>query len=236
MRRVVAIILLMSLILNCSIRVMPKYREREEKPIFLHEYVGDNIDSIERQTYALFPSIDGFVEAVLYEHPWGGYEWEIFTEDGRFVAYNEDSLAVAILADYIERHDEIVESNADFERAWDIVDYDVLGQPITQKEVDSVIEQLKKRRGRRMAGCLVSGCLSGALLGCLVGYGVREGPEYPDPEGAFLDLADIPKEAIGIGAVAGALAGLGVGAMAIRSDAQQAIKIIKEGRKPRVVE
>ncbi len=234
MKCVVTAVLLVSLTLNCGF--MSRHRERDEKPVFIHEEVGDNIDDTERQTYTLFPNVDGFVKAVLYEHPRGGYEWEIFTSQAKLVARNEDPQTVLILEDFIERHEEIVESNSEFERTWDIVGYDVLGQPITQKEVDRVIKQLKKRKSLGLAGCAVSGCLSGCLLGGLIGYSTRERPQYPDPDWWWENLVDIPEGEIAIGAAAGALAGLGFGALMMRTDAQRAIMIIEEARKPKVVE
>jgi len=233
MKRVVVVVLWMSLALNCGF--ISRYRERDGKPVFIHEDVGDDIDDIERQTYTLFPNIDGFVKAVLYEHPRGGYEWEIFTGEARLVARNEDPQTVLILGDFIERHDQIFESNLDFERTWDIVDYDVLGQPITRKEVERVIEQLKKRKGCGMVGSGMSCCLLGGLCGMLIGYSTRERPQYPDPDWWWQNLEDIPEVAIAIGAVAGAIGGFYVGALMIRSDAEQAMKIIKEARKPKVV-
>jgi hypothetical protein len=209
---------------------MSRYSERDEKPVFIHEDVGENIDDIERQTYTLFPTIDGFAKAVLYEHSREGYEWEIFAGESKLVARNEDPQTVLILADYIERHEEILESRVKFESDWSIVDYDSLGQPITQKEVDHVIAQLKKRKGRGMAGCALSGCLSGALLGAILTFeseSMGYGHAFPSME--------VSKDAVLIGAALGGAAGLAAGALILRSDAQQAIKTIKEARKPREV-
>jgi hypothetical protein len=219
---------MVSMALNCGF--MSKYRERDEKPVFIHEVVGDDIDDIERQTYALFPNVDGFVKAVLYEYPRGGYEWEIFTGEAKLVARNADPQTVLILENYIERYEEILESRVEFETDWSIVDYDALGQPITQKEVVHVIAQLKKRKGRGMLGCAVGGCLSGALLGALLTFETQSmgtGHAFPGME--------VSKDAVIIGGVLGGVVGLCTSALILRTDAQQAIKVIKEGRKPREI-
>ena len=231
MRRVLAVFVLVFLITGCGLNIRRKHFGEYPKPIFIHEDVGEKIDATERHIYGLFPDVDGFLQATFFERPSGGYHWTISTDNGEFTAFNNDPQAVLILADYIDRHEEILESRAEFETDWSIVDYDSLGQPITQKEVDLVITQLKKRKGRGMAGCALGGCLSGAALGASstlethsLGYG----------SGCF--AMEVSKEAVIIGTLLGSVVGLGTGALILRTDAQQAIKFIKQVRKPRAVD
>ena len=216
MKRVVAVIIVVVWIVNCGIRLGRKGIEPSGKPVFINEDVGDHIDNIERQKYMLFPNIDGFIEAVVYEHP-PGWMWEIVTEEERLVALNEDPEAVLILMDYIERHEEIVDSRLEFERTWNIVDYDILGQPITQKEVDRVV--IKRR-----SMLYLRGCGGGSLLGGSLGF-------FLTLSSAIRDL-DVKEHAIIIGAAVGAVAGVVTAQLLNRS---AAIRRIKEGRKPRVL-
>ena len=213
----VAVVIVVACILNCGIRSSRKGIKRYEKPVFINEHVGDHIDNIERQKYMLFPNIDGFIEAVVYEHP-PGWMWEIVTEEERLVALNEDPEALLILMDYVERHEEIVESRLEFERTWNIVDYDILGQPITQKEVDRVVRKW-------IILPVLGGCLGGGCLGALLGAALT----------LESDLT-VDDHAIAISAAVGAMAGAGTGILSgILSRRRVAINRIKRGRKPRVL-
>ncbi|UCD05501.1 MAG: hypothetical protein JSV98_10400 [candidate division WOR-3 bacterium] len=235
MKSTIVAFVLVLLMCNRGIRLSSHDNERYKFPIYINERVGDQIDSIEREEYRLFPNIDGFISAALYEHPLG-WKWEIITEKERLVVVNKDSAAVLILADYIERYEEIVGSDFDFENKWNIVDYDVLGQPITQNELDYVTERLEKQKNARTMAAAAGGCLSGACIGCVVGYNVRDTEHIYAVEEAWLNLADVPEVAIGIGAGVGAVLGFGLAVLTIKADAEEAMYIVKKGREPVIVE
>ena len=99
MKHIVAVYVLALLMYNCGSRMPRYYSERQETPIHINDDVGDMIDDVERQAYGLFPGVDGFVKATLYEHRSGGYRWEICTETERLFAYNENPQTVSALAD-----------------------------------------------------------------------------------------------------------------------------------------
>jgi hypothetical protein len=235
MRRIRVMLTLVLLMYNCGIRLSSRDPGRYKTPVYINEYVGDQIDSFEREEYGLFPNIEGFSSAALYEHP-AGWKWEILTEKEKFVAVNKDSAAVLILADYIERYEEIVHSKLEFENKWNIVDYDALGQPITQNELDHVIDRLEKQKDARTVGLAAAGCLSGAFIGCLVGYAIRDTDDIYTQEDAWLNLADAPETAIAIGSGVGAVLGLGAAVLSIQVGAEEAMNVIKKGREPVVVE
>ena len=235
MRCIRVMLTLVLLMYNCGIRLSSHDPGRYKTPVYINERVGDQIDSFEREEYGLFPNIDGFINASLYEHPLG-WKWKISTDREKLTAVNKDSAAVLILADYIERYEEIFHSKLEFENKWNIVDYDALGQPITQSELDYVTDRLEKQKNARAVGLATAGCLSGALIGCLVGYANRDTDDIYTQEEAWLSLADVPEAAIGIGAGVGAVLGFGLAVLTIKVDAEEAMNVIKKGREPVVVE
>ena len=227
----VVFVALAFLVLNCGFRLSRWDFEKYDKPVYISDIVGDVIDSNEREIYELFPGVGGFIRAVSYLHPSGGYQWEIFTERENLVAVNRDPKAMVILADYIERYEDVTEFRSEFEEKWNIVDYDELGHPVTQEEVDHVVQGIKRLENRMIVGLVTTGCLSGALLGCAIGFRTHSQVGYH----AYPDI-EISQEAIAIGAAAGTAAGFVIGLLARSGNGEKALETIKEGRRPRVME
>jgi hypothetical protein len=224
------IIALVSLVLNCGFRLSRRDFEKYDKPVYISDVVGDVIDSNERETYELFPGVGGFIQAVSYLHPSGGYQWEIFTKHENLVAVNRDPEAMLILADYIDRYKLITESGLEFEEKWNIVDYDILGQPITQQEIDHLVQSIKQQGNKWTGGLVLFGCLSGTSLGCILGI------EDTGPDDDPFPNISISKGPILVGAAVGTAAGLAIGLLARGGSGKKALETIKEGRRPRVVE
>ena len=222
MKKTLAFIVLVALLVNCA-HTIPHYFDYERKrPIVISERVGETIEPEEREQFDLFHGIDEFKAAIFYSISDDGYEVEILTENKRLAAVNRDSLAITVLRDYINRYEEIQGSKADFEEKWKIVDYDNLGQPITQYEVTQI-------RSRRFC---CSGGISGGIAGCLGGGLILI------PIMVILDMNDIISEEDAEG---GAFYGMAISAvlgawLGPKIFSNTALKAIKESRKPRVVE
>jgi len=231
MKRALVVFVLALLTVNCGLRLSQYEDAKYENPVYISGLVDDRIDSVERERYGLFPNIEGFISAALYEHP-SGWKWEILTEKQRLVAVNRDSAAVLILADYIERHEEIVTSKMEFESKWNIVDYDVLGLAITQREVVDAMERVRSGRNSYAAGLIGLGCISGASLGCLAGYSARDGGIFTNDE---YDYNDLPLAAIGTGIGVGSALGVIVALSMKKITPEEAENIIKIEREPVVV-
>lgn len=210
------------------------------KPVYINEYVGDRIDAIERQTYDLFPDIDSFVFADLYKHPSGGYHWKIQINNEKYIASNKNPQAAQILTDYIVRHEEAIWSKTDFERTWNIVAYDMLGQPITQYEVYNTKTLLQKQKSSMVMGSACIGCCLGGTLGFFIGYLISDEPEdtttsYWEDVLPWSNNSSLSHEAgtgAWIGAAAGTAIGMGITILGARADIDEAIKIIKAARMP----
>ena len=223
MKRIVAIAVVLALISNCTYSLRHYRVYARGNIIELNNTIGDVIDTEERAEYDLFPDMGGFKEARFYTIPDGGYEVEIITDRRKYVAVNRDALANQILKDYFFRYNTPQYNQGDFEKKWKIVTYDILGFPITQREVDS---------HTKMTCCIGSsaGCGIGALgVSFLFAWGYALDRMYMyDP------AADQTCVAIIIG---GTIVGLVIGALFGRKiDRERAIYVIKEARKPRVVE
>lgn len=144
MKRIVSLIVVVSLLVNCTI-FRKRYHEYGVKgPILISERVGEVIDAQEREYFGLFPKI--YVDPVNYPFEsatyfglvGGGYEVRITTEQGTIVSVNRGENAVVILRDYIDNYEDIVNSRSEFEERWQIVAYDDLGQAITKDEISRV--------------------------------------------------------------------------------------------------
>lgn len=185
MKRLRAFVLIILLLLNCAPR-LAHYREYGSKlPVTISHRVGDVVDAAERLEFDLLQGIDDFAYAQYYAYFDGGYEVEIVTDHAVYRAVNRDTNAVRILCDYIERYEEILDDRERFERQWNIVAYDVLGQPITSSEIDAVKPLHPAAAGGTLAGVIMfvpsvfaglyacgfswweSGCTRGEGLGML---------------------------------------------------------------------
>jgi hypothetical protein len=219
MNRVVSLIIQVVVLVNCT--YAPKYRTEYEKgnAITISSRVGEIIDSQERERFDLFLGMQGFETARFYAIKGGGYEVEIVTTSGTFLAVNRDSLAVRILRDYINRYEEVIGARDDFEKEWQIVSYDDLGQPITKYERDKL--------GKVVT---VACCLGTGLAGGLAGFGLGFIMTYSLAADASLWPLIV---AVGGGALLGGALGCKYGS---GSNEGLALKRIKEARKPRLVE
>ena len=112
-------------------------------------------------------------------------------------------------------------------RQWNIIDYDILGFPITSQEVMLAREQ--SRGHARRSGC--GACLGVSFLGLLIGGGIAAsgaGSQTPGPAiGAAAGAI-----ALGIVALIGLLATGTVIAVTYSKDEADFLEMIKEARKP----
>jgi len=224
MKRIVAVVVLVMLISNCTYSLI-QYRVYNRGDIIaFNNKVGDVLDAEERTEYDVFPDIEGFKEARFYAIPDGGYEVEIVTDRGKYIGVSRDVQADQILRDYFSRYHSAHFNQSDFQKRWKIVTYDALGLPITEREISRNTKPW---------------CLIGGALGCgLVSFGASfalasvialgELSSQHSGENDELYVAGI----IG-GTVAGMFTGVLVGRMV---EYRRALNAIKKARKPRVVE
>ncbi|UCG31045.1 MAG: hypothetical protein JSV53_03995 [candidate division WOR-3 bacterium] len=166
MKRIVVIVTLLSLLMNCSYSLKKYSMYERGKTIILDEKVGESIDVEERQQFDLLPGVEGFKEARFYSLNEGGCEIKIVTDKGNFRTISRDPLTVDILGDYINAYGDITFSRENLEKKWRIVDYDSVGLPITQIEVNHV-----ERKNFRYIHGVVGAVTCGAFLAYLL-----EGP------------------------------------------------------------
>ncbi|HEX7319535.1 MAG TPA: hypothetical protein VF399_04160 [bacterium] len=214
--------------------------------IVLSEKLGSVIDPDIRARYNLFPdlsftigeSVDTavlFIEARFYHLGKGGYIVRLVTTKGTYQAQNTGAKAVAILQDYFISYDSIIYYNKTwFEKKWGIVDYDILGQPITIDEV----EKLTKPNPRMKYGGL-GAMIVGAVLGGFTGYTVATWTTmFGGCLGGTGGSADTSNNSVlvptltcaGLGAVPGAAAM--VTAEILKKKYDKAIQQIKRNRMP----
>lgn len=239
MKRVVSVIVLVALTLNCAFRLRQKTDPRQDAqyPVVPSAQVGEVIviDADERAELNLFPGFNGFQKAQVIVTSGGGYEVEIVTETKRYVSFNNDPDAVAILLDYTENYDEIEYDRAAFEARWGVIDYDTLGFPITHSQVNRTIG---------IGGGSVCGCGGGLAAGLAAGIGLGA-LAIAEARGANEGGADM---GVGMGILFGGLAiavivggvvALSTGCLTAHivhgEDLKRAVEKIKEARLPRVV-
>jgi hypothetical protein len=232
MKRVFAVVVLVVLLFNCAPTLSYYKYESAEKmdAILVSERVGETIDTEEAKQFGLFTEIAEFKKAELYWLEDGGYVFEISTDGEKFVAINRDPKAVMILRDYISEYEDIGADRTSLESKWGVLDYDTLGVPITVDEVATARKQIS----RYACTWGAVGCFTTSLLG--IGLGV-----------AFVfELAEENQDEAWIAAIAapfyiaavlvvGLFAGAGVYLGSTRT-VEGVVKMIKEARKPRVVE
>ena len=192
--------------LHCAPK-MPFFRfdpDERGDPIVISERVGETIDSEERVQFGLFPGIADFRSATFYMISGYSYGVEIATDKARFVSVNLDPKATYVLADYIDRHEEIRSSIREFEDKWQIVGYDDIGQAITRHELNMIRHT---RRNWYIGGGI------GAVVGCLAGgaIGVAVTPE----EGGMIDFSKLNGLIIG-GGIGGCIGGLAGGMLGVK--------------------
>jgi hypothetical protein len=224
------------LLMNC---VYPSRQSTEqlcstEDRIVISERVGDVVDAEERAYFKLFPKIYirptyyKFESATYYSLGGGGYEVRVTSDKGILVARNYGSEAVTILRDYIDEYERIVNSRDEFEKKWQIVDYDELGQPITKGEIDS-----ERKKGRVTKACGLGGCVLVGSVGCILSA-IRLGGLYSieDAEEETAEIQKIMLYTAGGGILVGATGAL-IGRGLESTFARDAVKA---ARKPQLLE
>jgi hypothetical protein len=158
----------------------------------------------------------------------GGYVVEILTDSVKLTGTNRDPGAIAILRDYIDRYEVVSADQASFVRKWNVLDYDTLGIPITEREATLIMRQSRRKA---VKGGL-AGCLGSILAGLLVGGGVAA-----SGSGSGSDIGPAMGAAAGVVVLGGALL---IGLLAIGTsiavtysqNVESYVEIIKEARKP----
>lgn len=223
----IGIIVLLFFLFNCTYTAIHYLAYERAELIVISKRVGETIDPQERKQFNLFQRIDDFKAAHFYSIEGGGYEVEIITEHEKLRATNMDPQAIAIMQDYINRYEEIRSSREAFEKQWKIVDYDALGQPITQDEI-GYVNQHKYAYGCAGGNFLVS-LIPNALFSFAVVGGLEIGifteTKFPRPVPAWLSFIGINVLAVASGILIGN-----------NLDRDRATESIKEARKPHIVE
>lgn len=240
MKRMVAIVVLVVVVLNCgfSLRKKTPSQQVQRDLVVQSEQVGKVIviDAERREQLELFPGIEGFKEAQFIGVPGGGYKVEIVTDTKRLVSVNRDPNAMIILLDFVDHYQKIKDNRSSFEAKWRIIDYDTLGAPITQGEVDRIVSPA------RAASC---GCGGGALAAVTVGVVVAAIAISQTREagagGADMGVGiGIMFGGLAVAALVAAIAGVSTGCLTGQSvykqDKKKAVEEIKEDRKPGVIE
>ncbi len=243
MRRVVGAIILIAFVMNCGISIQRKTPEaaiqQEQKyPVGTEEYVGKAIvvDAEKRDMLDMFPGIKGFKEAQFVGTSGGGYDVEIVTDTGKLISANEDPNAMAILHDFLNNYDKIRRNITAFETKWGILDYDALGAPITQSEVNRYMDPGKALTKGCAWGCIVAG-VAGLVVGALaVGATQSAGASGMDMGGGIGIMMAGALATVLAAVTAGALTGCLTGRGVSKHDKQKAVETIKEQRKPRIAE
>jgi len=227
MRPVAYLVVIVLFVANCAYNLRHYHAIERKDVIIVSEHIGEVMDARERTQFGLFLGVENFESARFYEIEGEGYDVEILAGYQRVVAYNRDPDALLILRDYIEHYEVIKDSMPAFEEKWGIVDYDDLGQPITRKEVGM---NMAPKRGWR-AWLALGGGTAGCLGSCLI-FGVPI-PRVDAPTN-YDNSEDVEKSLIVLGATTfGGVSGWFIGS---ELDRRRALKMIKEARKPRVVE
>ncbi|UCD05302.1 MAG: hypothetical protein JSV98_09330 [candidate division WOR-3 bacterium] len=227
MKRIVAVVLLVVIVLNCA-PALPKVDHsliEREQPIVVSERVGDVIDAKERDQFGLFPAVEGFQEARFYRFREGGYALEITTAEEKLLSVNSWSSAVLLMKDYIDNYERFESHPDSFAIKWNISSYDYLGVPITKYEVDR-IESIG-----RSVSC---GCVAGLLAGLgVAAIGVAAVQDYEGDMGGGIGIM---MAGAALAVIVAGIVGCGIGFGMHRKEKKDAVETIKEMRKPRVVE
>ena len=180
MKRIIAIVVLVAMALNCaSTHILSQYKYtvyRQENVVIVSEQVGEAIDVEEGQRFGLFTAIKGFKNARVYAITRGGFVIEIETESEKLVAINGDPDMVMMLGEYMDNYDKISTDPKIFENKWGIFDYDTLGIPITETEVNDGVEQSHAHARKGCAQCCAVSTVFSLLAGMVVmGMGATSG-------------------------------------------------------------
>jgi hypothetical protein len=235
MRKIVVITVLVTLLsCQCTSHYFIE-NQRTGDPFIVSARVGETINLEERDKFGLFQGIADFREAKFYSSAGGGYEVHIETETQKLIALNRSSNEFLILREYIDSYEEIQESREEFEQKWEIVDYDDLGFPITMSEAN-------RHRGGEFSttACLATGGLITGLS-FLVALGIAMSDFHPWGSGLSPEEKERKERTATIvlisGTALGVLLGVLVGKNIRKSiSEEEALKSVKEARKPSIVE
>jgi hypothetical protein len=225
MKRTIVLVLLVMLMLNCTYTLKQYNEYTVSEPIIISNRVGEVIDADEREQFGLLEGIENFRSAQYFSVADGGYDVVIQTTYAKFIAYNRDPDAVQILRDYLNRYEVIHDSMTAFEKKWNIVDYDDLGQPITRNEVHMSVERVWQRY--LPVTCATAGCIGSCLIFGAPSPAMDVPSDYDNSEDKEKILYAVGSTVVG--GVAGWLVGKEL-------DKRIALSKIKEARKPRVIE
>ncbi len=229
MRKVIVyVVLIVFLYCQCTPRQYTGYR-RIGNPVVISEVVGEVIDLEERNRYDLFHGIDDFETATFYAIKGGGLVAEIQTRYQKLAAVNRDSQSYLILREYLDNYEWIQNSRELFERKWKIVDYDVLGFPITQNEISRFSSPAASCGCILGATALVTGIFWFSAFLALFSDDWLLDPNHEENEdrASTLFLIGIPA-----GIVAGGLAAL----LANMVNKERALEKIIDSRMPQIIE
>ena len=235
MKKVVVITVLIALIsCQCTSHYVIE-NQRASNPFIVSARVGETIDLEERDKFGLFQGIGDFREARFYSSAGGGYEVHIDTETQKLIALNMGSNEFLILREYIDSYEEIQESREEFEQKWEIVDYDDLGFPITMNEVNR-----HRGGGFSTTACLATGGLITGLS-FLVALGIAMSDFHPWGSGLSPEEKERKERTANIVLIGGTALGILLGVLVgknIRKSVseEEALKKVKEARKPSIVE
>lgn len=248
-----------ALLLNCaipySISSYDKCSDADIHSIIISDMVGESIDSLERRQFDLFPAINGFESAVIYQigkddpEYKSGYVVEITLTDGKkHRSVNRDPWGILLLRDYLSDYDNIKTERANLMRNRKVLRYirdtipiyDMVKDPFEIKwHIVDYDDDLglpitsaeiaffnKKKTNTYAYGC--GCCLTSCVFGVIfweINVGMND---YHNSS------AETP---ITLGTMAGVLAATGAGfSIGISFDKSETIKAINNGRKLRVVD
>jgi hypothetical protein len=234
MKRIVAIVLFVVLVLNCA-PTLPRIdysRIKKEQPIIINDRVGDVIDAEEREQYGLFPSIAGFEEARFYPLKDGGYVLEVITEERTLVSVNSYPDAIMIIKEYVDDYEALERDSDAYVTKWSILDYDALGIPITADEVTLTISRNRSTATRSCVGCIGGSALFAFVtFAGIAASGGSSGTDIGPPLAAAVGLG-----IAGAVLVAGLIGGITIYKITYKKDPDSVIEQIKRAREPRPVE
>lgn len=190
--------------------------------------IGELIEPDERAQFGLFPDLEEFQKAEFEGITGGGYELSIKTEDQYLRIRNIGSDALALLSDYIDNYEEVIETKRKFEDKWGIIAYDGLGLPITEKEV----ELYRTGNSWKSYGC---GILTGAgiiAFSLFTAVSIALEDIFNPSSSSEREATIVLLGGTAVGIVTGILAG---SRLKVRSR-EEAIEMIKEARKPCIVD
>ena len=235
MKRSVVVLILWVFLNNCTFAPQRGAQYAAKRRVTVSERVGETINSEERENFDLFlpeiyirPVTYQYESANIYAIPGGGYELEMVGAKHTVVVVNKDPDGIDILADYIDNYEQVVIAKDFFEDRWGIVDYDGLGLPITEKEIQmarkyAIAERKKAARkvSETWGGCI--GMAAGGVMAIVI-YSTTErevesnGGEFGD-HGCLFSAAEetgIVMTSVCVFTGAGLL-GWGIGALVGRS-------------------